>query len=156
MSFARRLSDVPHIDRWRKAAVAVVTFAAAAVAIVFYSPITLTVMFGVLMVFAAYTIASGGKPRPPEPASRAEGDRSWAEEALARPLWIETTATSIEWMSLIGATTLGVSSSAQIPYPLDRLALWLLAATPVVIAAAFALTIWERRAARRVLHRLAS
>lgn len=150
--FSGRSFDTPYLHRWRKAAAAVGVPIAVAIATIFYSAIALVVLLGLLVIFAASAIASGGKLRPAAPSSRAEIDRAWAERVIACPLWVETAATSIEWTSLGGAVALVVwNESLLFPHALDRVALVFLTLMPVVVTAALALAVWERRTARRTL-----
>ena len=98
-----------------------------------------------LALAGARAIASGGDNHLAKP----DGDNAWAERVLAAPIPAETAAVAIEWLALVGATFL-IATSAP-PDAIIEAAPFISFGAIVVIAAAFAHVLWERRCARQIL-----
>jgi hypothetical protein len=103
---------------------------------------------GLFILLGAYAIASGGNAKA---ASRDEADRNWATEVLARPVWLETLALAVNWLSV--AIVVMLISFWDVPFePMwDQLSAVTVIAIPAVAAVALAFVYSVRRQARRVL-----
>jgi hypothetical protein len=103
------------------------------------------------VLFAAYTIASGGNVSRATHASREDIDLSWARETLARPVWFSTLALTINWMSVIVVVNMLNFWDAPLATARETISIIVVAAIPVVAAIALAFVYFERGRARRFL-----
>lgn len=139
----------PQLVRWTRVlpAIALLVFAAIGVFIDPWIAIALAIVC--LVIGGAKAIAS---PRRDTRADKPD-DQAWAEKTLSTSLAVETTATSIEWLALGGATFL-IATGA--PWEVIVASAPLLAfAIPVIVACALGQVLWERRSAQRTLDKAA-
>ena len=113
------------------------------------------VVFGILVIAGASAIAGGGRSTRRETCD--EGNAGvWARDVLAYPLWVETLALSMEFLSVSVGMILGYWVAS--PEYLPPLTTFLLDSAPILLLivllgtlSAFAITVWERRDAQKLL-----
>ena len=133
---------------WREIAFNAAIVATGVVARTDFAAVFVPIAVGLLLIAGCYAIASGSQSSVP-----IRNDEVWAKELLARPQWIDTMLLTARWATIGFLTFWFMHWDTPLQPLLEESALLIPAALPIVIAAAFAMTWWERRDARRALKR---